>query len=156
MVSRFRSVYDKYVRSTAEKYGWTPQQVVTLASLIEKEAKPNEHSLVSAVFHNRLRQKMKLQCDPTVIYGIKPMGAKITRADLDRKPPYNTYQNTGLPPGPIANPGKESLIAAVQPAAVDYLYFVAKNDGSHQFSSNLAEHNKWVHLYQKQPSSLTP
>jgi UPF0755 protein len=99
---------------------------------------------------------MKLQCDPTVIYGIKPMGAKITRADLDRKQPYNTYQNTGLPPGPIANPGKESLIAAVMPAAVDYLYFVAKNDGSHQFSTNLAEHNKWVHLYQRPPSSLTP
>ncbi|MGO8879672.1 MAG: endolytic transglycosylase MltG [Desulfomonilaceae bacterium] len=156
MVSRFHSVYDKYVQETAEKYGWSPLQVVTLASLIEKEAKPNEHSLVSAVFHNRLRQKMKLQCDPTVIYGIKPMGAKITRADLDRKQPYNTYQNTGLPPGPIANPGKESLIAAVMPAAVDYLYFVAKNDGSHQFSTNLAEHNKWVHLYQRPPSSLTP
>ena len=156
MVSRFHSVYDKYVQETAEKYGWSPLQVVTLSSLIEKEAKPNEHSLVSAVFHNRLRQKMKLQCDPTVIYGIKPMGAKITRADLDRKQPYNTYQNTGLPPGPIANPGKESLIAAVMPAAVDYLYFVAKNDGSHQFSTNLAEHNKWVHLYQRPPSSLTP
>lgn len=156
MVTRFKAVYDKHVRETAEKYGWTPQQVVTLASLVEKEAKPNEHALVSAVFHNRLRHNMKLQCDPTVIYGIKPMGAKITRADLDRKHPYNTYQITGLPPGPIANPGKESLIAAVQPAAVDYLYFVAKNDGSHQFSSNLAEHNKWVNLYQRQPSSMTP
>ncbi|MFH0959479.1 MAG: endolytic transglycosylase MltG [Pseudomonadota bacterium] len=156
MVNRFRSVYDKYVRETAEQYGWTPLQVVTLASLVEKEAKPNEHALVSAVFHNRLRQKMKLQCDPTVIYGIKPMGAKITRADLDRKQPYNTYQVTGLPPGPIANPGKESLVAAVQPATVDYLYFVSKNDGSHQFSSNLNEHNKWVNLYQKQNVSATP
>ncbi len=156
MVSRFRSVYDKYVRSTADQYGWTPLQVVTLASLIEKEAKPNEHALVSAVFHNRLRHNMKLQCDPTVIYGIKPMGAKITRADLDRKQPYNTYQTKGLPPGPIANPGKESLIAAVHPADVDYLYFVAKNDGSHQFSSNLADHNKSVNVYQRQPSSLTP
>ena len=156
MVNRFRSVYDKYVRGTAEEYGWSPLQVVTLASLIEKEAKPNEHALVSAVFHNRLRQKMKLQCDPTVIYGIKPMGARITRSDLDRKQPYNTYQVTGLPPGPIANPGKESLVAAVQPASVDYLYFVSKNDGSHQFSSSLNEHNKWVNLYQKQNVSATP
>ncbi|MCL5126535.1 MAG: endolytic transglycosylase MltG [Deltaproteobacteria bacterium] len=156
MVARFHSVYNKYVRTTAEKFGWDPLQVVTLASLIEKEAKPNEHALVSAVFHNRLRQNMKLQCDPTVIYGIKPMGAKITRADLDRKQPYNTYQHTGLPPGPIANPGKESLIAAVFPADVDYLYFVAKNDGTHQFSKSLAEHNKWVNVYQRQPSSLTP
>jgi UPF0755 protein len=156
MVNRFRSVYDKYVRGTAQEYGWTPLQVVTLSSLIEKEAKPNEHALVSAVFHNRLRKKMKLQCDPTVIYGIKPMGAKITRSDLDRKHPYNTYQVTGLPPGPIANPGKESLVAAVHPASVDYLYFVSKNDGSHQFSSSLNEHNKWVNLYQKQNVSAAP
>jgi UPF0755 protein len=84
------------------------------------------------------------------------MGAKITRSDLDRKQPYNTYQVTGLPPGPIANPGKESLVAAVQPASVDYLYFVSKNDGSHQFSSSLNEHNKWVNLYQKQNVSATP
>lgn len=156
MVNRFRSVYDKHVRPTAMEYGWTPLQVVTLASLIEKEAKPNEHALVSAVFHNRLRQKMKLQCDPTVIYGIKPMGARITRADLDRKQPYNTYQIIGLPPGPIANPGRESLVAAVKPAEVDYLYFVSKNDGTHQFSSSLNEHNKWVNLYQKQNGSATP
>lgn len=149
MVQRFREVYDKHVRATAEKYGWTPQQVVTLASLIEKEALASEHALVSAVFHNRLRMNMRLQSDPTVIYGIKPMGARITRADLDRKHPYNTYQNLGLPPGPIANPGKASLIAAVEPAEVDYLYFVSKNDGSHQFSNNLQDHNRWVNLYQK-------
>jgi UPF0755 protein len=122
-----------------------------LASLIEKEARASEHGLVSAVFHNRLRQNMKLQCDPTVIYRIKPMGSKITREDLNRKHAYNTYQNTGLPPGPIANPGKESLIAAVKPADVDFLYFVAKNDGSHQFSSSLKEHNHWVNLYQRNP-----
>ena len=79
------------------------------------------------------------------------MGSKIMRSDLDRKQPYNTYQIDGLPPGPIANPGRESLIAAVKPADVDYLYFVAKNDGTHQFSSSLAEHNRWVNLYQRQP-----
>lgn len=151
MVRRFYEVYDKNVRSIAEANGWTTLQVVTLASLIEKEARASEHKLVSAVFHNRLRNNMRLQSDPTVIYGIKPMGSKITRDDLNRKQPYNTYQNTGLPPGPIANPGKESLIAAVNPAEKDYLYFVAKNDGSHQFSSSLQEHNRWVNLYQRQP-----
>ena len=151
MVQRFHEVYDKYARQIAEENGWKTLQVVTMASLIEKEARASEHSLVSAVFHNRLRNKMRLQSDPTVIYGIKPMGSKITRDDLNRQQPYNTYQNTGLPPGPIANPGKESLIGAVKPADVDYLYFVAKNDGSHQFSSNLQEHNRWVNLYQRQP-----
>ncbi|MGO9568333.1 MAG: endolytic transglycosylase MltG [Desulfomonilaceae bacterium] len=151
MVQRFHEVYDKYARQIAEENEWTTVQVVTMASLIEKEARPTEHSLVSAVFHNRLRNNMRLQSDPTVIYGIKPMGSKITRDDLNRKQPYNTYQNTGLPPGPIANPGKESLIAAVKPADKDYLYFVAKNDGSHQFSSSLQEHNRWVNLYQRQP-----
>ncbi len=149
MVQRFEDVYDKYVKAEAEANGWTTAQVLTLASLIEKEARSSEHALVSAVFHNRLKQNMKLQTDPTVIYGIKPMGAKITREDLNRKHPYNTYQNFGLPPGPIANPGKESLIAAVKPADVDYVYFVAKNDGSHQFSNSLKEHNKWVNLYQR-------
>jgi UPF0755 protein len=151
MVQRFHEVYDKYARQTAEENGWKTLQVVTMASLIEKEARASEHSLVSAVFHNRLRNNMRLQSDPTVIYGIKPMGSKITRDDLNRQQPYNTYQNTGLPPGPIANPGKESLIGAVKPADVDYLYFVAKNDGSHQFSSSLQEHNRWVNLYQRQP-----
>ena len=155
MVNRFKQVYDLNVRETAARNGWSLAQVITLASLIEKEAKANEHALVSAVFHNRLRKNMRLQSDPTVIYGIKPMGAKITRADLDRKHPYNTYQISGLPPGPIANPGKDSLIAAVNPANVDYLYFVSKNDGSHQFSSNLNDHNRWVNLYQRQPTTLT-
>jgi len=155
MVQRFYEVYDKYVRPTAEEYGWSTNEVVTLASLIEKEARASEHGLVSAVFHNRLRQKIRLQSDPTVIYGIKAMGEKITREDLNRKHPYNTYQNMGLPPGPIACPGKASLIAAVKPADVDYLYFVAKNDGSHQFSSSLQEHNRWVNLYQRNSKTET-
>lgn len=155
MVSRFKQIYDLNVKEIADNNGWSLAQIITLASLIEKEAKANEHALVSAVFHNRLRKNMRLQSDPTVIYGIKPMGAKITRVDLDRKHPYNTYQISGLPPGPIANPGKDSLIAAVNPANVDFLYFVSKNDGSHQFSSNLTDHNRWVNLYQRQPSSLT-
>lgn len=155
MVQRFYEVYDKHVRLTAEENGWSTGDVVTLASLIEKEARASEHGLVSAVFHNRLRQKIRLQSDPTTIYGIKAMGEKITREDLNRKHPYNTYQNMGLPPGPIACPGKASLIAAVRPEPVDYLYFVAKNDGSHQFSSSLQEHNRWVNLYQRNSKTET-
>jgi UPF0755 protein len=155
MVQRYQEVFDKHVRATAEEFGWTPEQVVTLASLIEKEARASEHATVSAVFHNRLRLKMRLQSDPTVIYGIKAMGAKITHADLNRKHPYNTYQNAGLPPGPICNPGKESLVGAVKPADVDYLYFVAKNDGTHQFSKSLEEHNRWVDLYQRSARNKT-
>ena len=149
MIKRFKELYDRNVRATAEKHGWSQYQVVTLASLIEKEARPSERRLVSAVFHNRLRKNMKLQSDPTVIYGIKAMGSKITREDLNRKHPYNTYVNAGLPPGPIANPGKESLIAAVQPEDKPYLYFVAKNDGTHHFSSTLREHNVAVNKYQR-------
>ncbi|MFH1117970.1 MAG: endolytic transglycosylase MltG [Pseudomonadota bacterium] len=149
MVNRYREVYDRHVRATAEKYGWTESQVVTLASLIEKEARASEHALVSAVFHNRLRKNMRLQSDPTVIYGIKPMGSKITRQDLDRKHPYNTYQNSGLPPGPIASPGRESLIAAIHPEDKPYLYFVARNDGTHHFSTTLREHNNAVNTYQR-------
>jgi UPF0755 protein len=156
MVQQFFQVYDKNVRQVAKQSGWSTNQVLTLASLIEKEARANEHSLVSAVFHNRLKKKMLLQSDPTVIYGIKPMGSKITRADLERKHPYNTYRNPDLPPGPIASPGKASLIAAVQPEAVDYLYFVAKNDGTHQFSSTLKEHNHWVDIYQRRAQTDDP
>lgn len=154
MISRFKELYDHNVRGTAEKYGWSQYQVVTLASLIEKEARASEHRLISAVFHNRLRKNMRLQSDPTVIYGIKAMGSKITRADLNRKHPYNTYVNAGLPPGPIANPGKASLIAAVQPEDKPYLYFVAKNDGTHHFSTTLKEHNAAVNKYQRSGRSV--
>jgi UPF0755 protein len=149
MVKRFQDVYDNNVKTIAEKNGWSRLQVVTLASLIEKEARAKEHQLVSAVFHNRLRKNMLIQSDPTVIYGVKPMGAKITKKDLKSKHPYNTYTNPGLPPGPIANPGKASLVAAVKPANVNYLYFVAKNDGTHHFSPTLREHINNVNLYQR-------
>lgn len=156
MVKRFHEVYDAHVRATAEKNGWSTHDVVTLASLIEKEARESEHNLVSSVFHNRLRKNMLLQSDPTVIYGIKPMGSKITKADLQRDHPYNTYVRRGLPPGPIANPGKASLIAAVKPDLTDFLYFVAKNDGTHVFSSTLREHNRAVNKYQRRRSSTDP
>lgn len=149
MVKQFHQVYDGNVRATAEKYGWKTDQVLTLASLIEKEARANEHPLVSSVFHNRIRKNMLLQSDPTVIYGIKPMGSPITKADLRRDHPYNTYVRKGLPPGPICNPGKASLIAAIKPADTDYLYFVARNDGTHVFTSTLKDHNREVNRYQR-------
>jgi UPF0755 protein len=149
MVKRFEEVYDANVKAIADKSGWARLQIVTLASLIEKEARQKEHQLVSAVFHNRLKKKMLIQSDPTVIYGIKPMGSKITKKDLKTKHPYNTYTNRGLPPGPIANPGRASLVAAVKPANVNYLYFVAKNDGTHHFSPTLREHINHVNLYQR-------
>ena len=149
MVQRFQEVYDKHVRASAEKLGWDTNKVVTLASLIEKEARASERGKISAVFHNRLNRNMRLQCDPTVIYGIKPMGSKITYADLRRKHPYNTYVFRGLPPGPIASPGKSSLIAAVNPDPVNYLYFVATNHGNHDFSTTLREHNNKVNKYQR-------
>jgi len=126
------------------------RRTVTLASLVEKEtALPAERPLVAGVFANRLRLGMPLQSDPTVLYGVSAAPRPITRADLERSTPYNTYVIAGLPAGPIANPGKAALAAALNPAKTDYLYFVAKNDGSHQFSTTLEEHNAAVRQYQR-------
>ena len=122
---------------------------VTLASIVEREtAAPGERPLVAAVFLNRLRLGMPLQADPTVIYGMAAFDGNIRRRDLAAANPYNTYVVRGLPPGPIANPGRASLAAVLTPAPVDFLYFVARNDGSHQFSRSLAEHNRAVQRYQ--------
>lgn len=130
-------------------------KVVTLASLIEKEtALPQERPLVAAVFTNRLRLNMPLQCDPTTVYAAlldKRYRGVIHKSDLSSKNSYNTYTHDGLPPGPIANPGIASLKAALHPADADFLYFVAKADGSgsHQFSAQLMEHEKAVLVYRK-------
>jgi UPF0755 protein len=125
--------------------------VVTLASLVERETpKPEERPLVAGVFTNRLRRSMPMQCDPTVIYALEQEGkykGTLTLADLRIESPYNTYVHTGLPPGPIGNPGEASLRAAYQPALTDYLYFVANTQGGHFFSSTLAEHNNNVIKY---------
>lgn len=123
--------------------------ILTLASLIEKEAKVKEEMpLISSVFHNRLEKKMKLQCDPTVQYGLLKFDYNLTKKDLMTKNPYNTYVNFGLPPTPIANPSKEAILAALNPAKTNYLYFVSKNDGTHYFSEDLKKHNKAVYNYQ--------
>ena len=131
----------------------TLHQAVTLASLIEKETSVDaERELISAVFHNRLKKGMLLQCDPTVIYAAQLKGnyrGTIFQSDLESNSPYNTYRHPGLPPGPIANPGKRSLEAALSPAQLDYLYFVADNRGGHVFSRTLTEHQRAVSAYRK-------
>ena len=132
----------------------TPESALVLASIIEKEtARPEEYGLVASVFLNRLKRGMRLQTDPSVIYAITkgdgPLGRPLTAADLAMHSPWNTYQVEGLPPSPIANPGKAAIMAAVQPADTSYLYFVADGSGGHAFSSTLAEHNRNVARWRK-------
>jgi UPF0755 protein len=127
----------------------TPEQLVVLASLIEKEtAKPEERTRVAAVFINRLKQRMRLQSDPTIIYGLVggkgTLGRPIMRSEIDQPTPYNTYQIDGLPPGPICNPGRASLEAAANPARTRELYFVADGAGGHVFAENYDQHQKNV------------
>ena len=134
--------------------GLSLRQLVTLASLVEKEtAKAEERPLVAAVYTNRLRIGMGLQCDPTVIYALQRAGrytGNLRRDDLQFDSPYNTYRYPGLPPGPIAAPGQGSLEAAANPADVEYVYFVSRNDGSHEFARTLDEHNRNVQRWQVQ------
>ena len=152
MVAEFMRVYAT-VRSEADARGLDARELVTLASVVERETGVDgERPLVAAVFHNRLRIGMPLQTDPTVIYAMMRSGrwnGNITRRDLQMEHPYNTYRNRGLPPGPIAAPGRAAMEAVVRPADVPYLYFVSRNDGSHVFSSTLAEHNRAVNQYQR-------
>lgn len=153
MTEQFKEVFGEKWRRRAADLRMTVREVVILASLIEKEtSRPDEKKFVSAVFHNRIRIGMKLDCDPTIIYALKqkgPFEGRLRTKDLKYDSPYNTYLYPGLPPGPISNPGRESLEAALYPAEADYLYFVAKNDGSHQFSRTLAEHRLAVKKFQK-------
>jgi UPF0755 protein len=152
MVAGFRAAYPADVPQPADGPPLTTRELVTLASLVEKEtAKPDERPVVSAVYHNRLRIGMPMQADPTVIYALQKAGkydGNIRRDDLSIKSPYNTYQNRGLPPGPIASPGKAALEAAARPADVGFLYFVSRNDGSHVFATTLPEHNRNVQEFQ--------
>lgn len=152
MVDRFRAVFTDEQRREAEAQGLTTRDVVTLASLIEKETgTPDERPNVAAVYRNRLRIGMALQADPTVVYALQMTGkynGNIRREDLAINSPYNTYKYRGLPPGPIASPGNASLEAALDPASVKYLYFVSRNDGTHVFATTLTEHNRNVRRYQ--------
>ncbi len=143
---------DSVWRLYSNKHLATKNELVTLASVIEKETGvASERAVISSVFHNRLEKGMRLQTDPTVIYGLLPdFNGNITRKDLRTKTPYNTYRIHGLPPGPIASVSRDALIAAMQPATTELYYFVAKGDGSHYFSATLEEHNKAVNNYQRQ------
>lgn len=152
MVDRFRAAYSDELRRKAVAQGLTTRQVITLASIVEKEtAKAEERPIVAAVYRNRVRVKMGLQADPTVVYALRKAGrydGNIRRADLAVDSPYNTYRYAGLPPGPIAAPGQASIEAALAPADVPYLYFVSRNDGSHVFAETLAQHNRNVAEFQ--------
>ena len=154
MVDRFKHVLTPALREAAAARGLTVRQFVTLASIVEKEtASADERSMVAAVYTNRLRIGMGLQCDPTVIYALQKAGrfdGNLRRDDLLFDSPYNTYRYRGLPPGPIAAPGRSSLEAAAHPADQDYLYFVSRNDGTHAFARTLDEHNRNVQEFQVQ------
>jgi len=150
LTGRFRTAFDAGMQKAAEERGLSVHQVVTLASIVEKETgAAAERPLIAAVFLNRLRRGMPLQADPTVIYGIENFDGNLTRRHLETPTLYNTYTSVGLPAGPIANPGREALRAVVHPAEGEYLYFVSRNDGSHEFSRSLREHNRAVTRFQR-------
>ncbi len=149
MVRRFWEVVEPLLERV-DGSGMTIEEVVTLASIIEKETgRAEERPIIASVFLNRLKRRMRLESDPTVIYGIENFNGNLTRKDLHQRTPYNTYVIRGLPPGPIGNPGSASIKAVLLPARTDYLYFVSKNDGTHYFSKTLKEHNQAVKIYQK-------
>jgi UPF0755 protein len=150
MINTLREKFTIEMIERVEELGLTEKEVLTLASIIEKEAVTNEERpLISAVYHNRLRKKIPLQADPTAIYGIKSSREGVTAKDLRRKTPYNTYTIKGLPPGPIACPGLKSIMAALYPANVPYIYFVSNNDGTHVFSVTAEEHEAAVQAYRE-------
>ena len=149
-VSRLWKTFSPTFLHRANEIGMSVQEVLTLASVVEKETGLSaERSIVSGVFHNRLNRNIPLQSDPTVIYAIEGFDGNIRKRDLSIDSPYNTYKVRGLPPGPIANPGEAAIRAALYPTPSDYVYFVSRNDGSHEFSVTLAEHNRAVEKYQK-------
>ena len=152
MVASFQSALTPDIRQRAQARGLGVRALVTLASIVEKETgKAEERPLVAAVYSNRLAIGMGLQCNPTVIYALEKAGrydGNIRRDDLQFDSPYNTYRYAGLPPGPIAAPGRASLEAAASPADAPYIYFVSRNDGTHAFATTLAEHNRNVFEYQ--------
>ena len=150
LVKEHKKFWNDANLSKADSLGFTPYEIITLASIIEGEAiYDSERSIISAVYHNRLKIGMKLQADPTVQYIIDDGPRRLLNKDLRIKSPYNTYMYQGLPPGPINSPGEKSLIAALSPQNNDYLYFVAKGDGYHTFSRNEKEHERAKRAFQR-------
>lgn len=150
MVKQFEKVYQRDFSGNAMGCGLSKREIVTLASMIEKEAMaPRERPIIASVFHNRLLRGMPLQSDPTAVYGVRAFAGPVSKKDVCRKTPYNTYLIGGLPPGPIGNPGSGAIEAAINPAKTDYLYFVARKDGTHFFSRTLEEHNLAVRRFLK-------
>ena len=154
MVRRFEEVWDPAWNARVAAMGMSRHEVITLASIVEKEARlAEERPVIAAVYHNRLRQGMPLQADPTVQYAIGEHRTRVLYRDLKIDSPYNTYRNRGLPPGPIASPGRASIEAALFPANVPYRYFVAHPDGHHEFRVTFEEHTAARRLVQRRPSS---
>jgi UPF0755 protein len=148
MVQRYKAVFSDSYKNRAKELGFTEHQIITLASIVEKEAKvSSERKLIAAVYYNRLKQGIRLQADPTAVYGTKAWITKVTSQDLKRKSPYNTYIHKGLPPGPIANPGDGAILATLYPDNADFLFFVAQGDGSHFFSKDFGAHEKAIGRY---------
>jgi UPF0755 protein len=156
MTARFRAVIGPELERIAER-GLTVRQVVTLASIVELEtASADERPRIAAVFWNRLEKGMPLQTDPSVIYALKQAGrwdGNIRKRDLEIDSPYNTYRRAGLPPGPLGSPGRDAIRAVLEPAPTKDLYFVSRNDGSHEFSETLSAHNRAVNRYQRRRAS---
>ena len=150
MILQYRKVFNNDYRKRAKEIGMVEYEVLKLASIVEKETGlETDRPMIASVFHNRLKRKMRLDSDPTVIYGLKNFNGNLTRKHLRTPTPYNTYKLYGLPPTPISNPGKASLHSVLYPKKNKYLYFVARGDGSSKFSKTLKEHNKAVWFFQK-------
>jgi len=150
MVKHFKTIITPQLMEKINESGMTFSEVITLASIVERESGDfEEKPLVASVFLNRLKKGMRLESDPTVIYGIPDFNGNITKKDLLKKTPFNTYRIKGLPPSPICNPGIDSIKAVLYPAKTSYLYFVSMNNGKHYFSCSLKEHNRAVFRYQK-------
>ncbi len=155
MLDEFDRRWTYALREEAESLGLSVHEAITLASIIEKEAEvPDERLLISAVFHNRLRRGWPLEADPTALYALGNPERSPTPADLNVDSPYNTYLHKGLPPGPICNPGRASILATLRPASAIYLYFVAIGDGRHYFSTTLKEHQNMIHKMKRNLNSI--
>jgi len=150
MITEFREFFVDTLQQRMKQLGYSLNDVMTMASIVEGEAVyDDERAIIAGVYYNRLKKRMRLQADPTVLYAVSAVPRRLTRTDLKFESEYNTYLNYGLPPGPINNPGKQSIIAALYPAKHNFIYFVADNNGRHRFAKNYEEHQRNVRLYRK-------